>query len=78
MTLSHAAKLRAKNTPITAALKILSLSANHPCRKRMLAQGYFFWITLSGYETIVGEAGIYADFITMRKVAVGWNVKKSA
>jgi hypothetical protein len=29
-------------------------------------------------ETIVGEAGIYADFITMRKVAVGWNVKKTA
>lgn len=77
MTLSHAAKLRAKNTPITAALKILS-SANHPCRKRMLAQGYFLGITLSGYETIVGEAGIYADFITMRKVAVGWNVKKTA
>ena len=30
------------------------------------------------HEELIAEDGIYADFITMRKVAVGWNVKKTA
>ena len=30
------------------------------------------------HEELIAEDGIYADFITMRKLAVGWNVKKTA
>ena len=30
------------------------------------------------HEELIAEDGIYADFITMRKFAVGWNVKKTA
>jgi len=30
------------------------------------------------HEELIAEGGIYADFITMRKIAVGWNVKNTA